>query len=74
MITKFSPSKKHLEIFKKIMEKGYYKPTYSDKEPATATLERIGIIEWRSDYKGVVFTERGKNLVMDCGWYNAAPK
>lgn len=65
---KFKPSKKHLAIFKRIAEKGYYKPTYSDKEPATVTLEKKGIIEWRGDYRGVILTEYGKELVKLNGW------
>lgn len=65
---KFNPSKKHLEIFKTIAEKGYYKPTYSDHEPATKTLEKLGIVEWRDDYRGVKLTEYGKELVQQNGW------
>lgn len=55
-------SKKHIEIFKTIIEKGWYKPTYSDQEPATRTLEKAGIIEWRGDFKGLKFTEAGKEI------------
>jgi hypothetical protein len=65
---KFKPSKKHLAIFKTIAEKGYYKPTYSDKEPATVTLEKKGIVEWRGDYRGVILTEYGKELIKLNGW------
>lgn len=65
---KFKPSKKHLAIFKRIAENGYYKPTYSDKEPATMTLEKKGIIRWRDDFRGVVLTEYGKELVKANGW------
>lgn len=55
-------SKKHIAIFKTILEKGYYKPTYSDQEPATQTLIREGIVEWRVDFRGVHFTEVGKAI------------
>lgn len=65
---KFKPSKKHLAIFKTIAEKGYYKPTYSDKEPATMTLEKKGIVEWRDDFRGVKLTEYGRELVKVNGW------
>ena len=57
---KFKPSKKHLSIFKCISEKGYYKPAYSDREPATQTLIKKGIVDWRGDFIGVEFTEEGK--------------
>jgi len=57
-MTKFS--KKHIAIFKTITEKGKYKPTYSDREPATQTLIKNGLIDWRSDYKGLIFTELGQ--------------
>jgi hypothetical protein len=59
----FKPSKKHLAIFERIGRKGLYKPTYSDKEPATMTLERLGLIQWRDDFKGVILTEKGKEFV-----------
>jgi len=59
----FKPSKKHLAIFKRIEDKGYYRPTYSDKEPATTTLLNKGIVEWREDYRGVKLTEYGKTFV-----------
>jgi hypothetical protein len=65
---KFRPSKKHLAIFKRIAENGYYKPAYSDKEPATATLEKKGIVEWRDDFRGVKLTEYGEELVKVNGW------
>lgn len=55
-------SKKHIEIFKTILEKGKYKPTYSDKEPATQTLIKAGIIDWREDFRGLRFTEAGKAI------------
>ena len=55
-------SKKHIAIFKAITEKGYYHPTYSDQEPATQTLLKNGIVEWRDDWRGVKFTEKGKAL------------
>ena len=64
----FKPSKKHLAIFKRIAEKGFYKPTYSDKEPATMTLEKKGIAEWRDDFRGVKLTVYGKELVKVNGW------
>jgi len=53
-------SKKHIVIIKTILEKGYYKPAYSDQEPATTTLVKNGIAEWRGDYRGIVLTEEGK--------------
>lgn len=59
----FKISKKHFKIFKEINKKGYYKPTYSDQEPATKTLIKNNIIEWRSDYKGLIFTNYGKEFV-----------
>ena len=62
MTKKFKPSKKHLAIFKTITEKGKYKPTYSDKEPATMNLEKLGIIQWQDDFTGLIFTEQGKQL------------
>lgn len=60
---KFKPSKKHLSILKTISEKGYYKPAYSDQEPATQTLLKNGIAEWKEDYKGIILTEAGKQFV-----------
>lgn len=59
----FKPSKKHLAIFKTIAEKGYYKPTYSDQEPATATLIKKGIVVWRTDYRGVILTTFGEEII-----------
>jgi hypothetical protein len=58
-------SKKHLEIFRTILfgSKGYYKPTYSDKEPATQTLINAGLIDWRTDFRGVILTEQGKEYI-----------
>lgn len=64
----FKPSRKHLQIFQKIKEKGYYKPTYSDQEPATTTLIKQGIVEWRQDFKGVEFTAYGIQLVSLNKW------
>ena len=61
----FKISQKHIKIFKTIKEKGFYKPTYSDQEPATQTLIKNGIIEWRTDYRGLVFTETGKYILQD---------
>lgn len=60
---KFKFSSKHLAIFETISKKGYYKPVYSDQEPALKTLENLGFIEWKPDFTGVVFTEYGKNYV-----------
>jgi hypothetical protein len=59
---RFIFSRKHRQIIKIIEEKGYYKPTYSDKEPATVTLEKMGIVKWRDDYRGVILTEFGKAM------------
>jgi hypothetical protein len=64
----FKPSNKHLSIFKTIIEKGYYRPTYSDQEPATKTLLKLGIVEWREDFRGVKLTEYGANLIKKNGW------
>jgi hypothetical protein len=55
-------SKKHIAIFKSISEKGMYRPAYSDKEPATQTLIKNGLIDWRHDFRGLIFTEKGKEL------------
>jgi hypothetical protein len=55
-------SRKHIQIFKTIFEKGKYRPTYSDQEPATKTLIRREIVKWNSDFTGVVFTEEGKKI------------
>lgn len=63
MTKEFKLSKKHLAIFKKIGERGYYKPRYSDQEPATQTLLKKGIVEWREDFKGVRLTEYGKEFI-----------
>jgi len=57
------PSKKHLQILATIEKRGYYKPAYSDKEPATMTLLNKGIIEWREDYRGLHLTEYGKIFI-----------
>lgn len=59
---KIKLSKKHIQIIKTIRDKGKYKPTYSDKEPATQTLIKKGIIEWRDDMRGLVLTELGKTI------------
>jgi len=64
----FKPSAKHLAIFKTIQDKGYYKPAYSDQEPATKTIERLGIVRWRDDMRGVIFTEYGKQLIETNNW------
>lgn len=62
-LTKFKPSKKHLQIFNSIAEKGFYKPRFSDQEPATKKLEKLGIVEWRNDFRGVILSEYGKSIV-----------
>ncbi len=64
----FKPSKKHLSILKTIIEKGCYKPTYSDQEPATKTLLKLGIVEWRTDFRGVKLTTYGTGLIKENGW------
>ena len=58
--------KKHISIFKTIIEKGFYKPAFSDQEPATLTLQKNGLIEWKLDYTGLVLTEEGKKYVNLC--------
>lgn len=58
-------TKKHFQIFDTIAEKGYYKPTYSDQEPATQKLIKEGIIDWRDDFKGVILTPYGKKFVSE---------
>lgn len=58
----FKPSKKHIAIIKTILAKGYYKPTYSDQEPATKTLIKLGIVDWRSDFKCLILTEYGNSI------------
>jgi hypothetical protein len=55
-------SKKHIQIFKRILDKGKYKPTYNDHEPATQTLIKNGIIDWNASFSGLVFTEMGKQI------------
>lgn len=60
---KFSP--KHKQIIKTILEKGKYKPTYSDQEPATMTLIKLDIIEWKGDFTGLILTEFGKTITND---------
>lgn len=65
---KFKPSKKHLKIFNIIYCNGYYRPQYSDQEPATQTLIKRGIVEWREDYRGLRLTEYGKELVKENNW------
>lgn len=64
----FKPSKKHLAIFKTIIEKGKYKPTFSDQEPATKTLVVLGLVEWKGDYTGVILTEHGKQQIKENQW------
>lgn len=62
-VLKFKPSKKHLSIFKTIAKYGYYKPAYSDQEPATMTLIKFKIVECRTDFRGVELTDIGKHYV-----------
>lgn len=62
-MSKLKLSKKHITIFKRIADNGYYRPTYSDMEPATKTLLKNGIIEWRQDFRGLILTEYGKKIV-----------
>jgi hypothetical protein len=59
MSGKFKLKWKHAQIVKKIVENGVYKPTYSDQEPATQTLIKHGLVQWKSDFSGVVLTELG---------------
>jgi hypothetical protein len=60
MSGKVKLKRKHIVIVKTIVEKGKYKPTYSDQEPATKTLIKLGLVEWKSDYSGVVLTDLGE--------------
>lgn len=53
---------KHKKIIATIREKGKYKPAYSDQEPATQTLLKLGIVEWRGDFKGVILTPFGETI------------
>jgi hypothetical protein len=62
MPTQIKLSKKHKQIISKIREKGRYKPTYSDQEPATKTLIKNGIIEWKPDFTGFILTDFGKSI------------
>jgi len=55
-------SEKHRKIIRTIWEKGKYRPTYSDKEPATMTLIKHGIIEWRDDFRGLILTDFGRTI------------
>lgn len=64
-------SKKHIYIFKRIQEKGKYKPAYSDQEPAMRTLLREGLVEWNATYSGVILTEKGKQFVSERGEINS---
>lgn len=59
MSEKVKLRRKHIEIIKTIMQKGKYKPVYSDQEPATVRLIRLGLIQWKDDYSGLVLTELG---------------
>ena len=51
---------KHISIIKTIVAKGKYKPAYSDQEPATKTLIKLGLVEWKDDFSGVVLTQLGE--------------
>lgn len=57
-------SKKHIAIIETILKHGKYKPTYSDREPATQTLIKAEIIEWNGSFTGLVLTTLGKEV---CG-------
>lgn len=59
-VMKFSD--KHKEIIRIILEKGKYKPTYSDQEPATQTLIKRNIVEWNGSFTGLILTEYGKTI------------
>lgn len=59
-LMKFSP--KHQQIIQTILEKGKYKPTYSDQEPATCTLMKRNIIQWNGSFTGLILTEYGKTI------------
>jgi hypothetical protein len=61
-MSKLKLSRKHIQIINTIREKGKYRPTYSDQEPATKTLIKHGIIEWTEDMRGLVLTEAGKSI------------
>lgn len=67
-------SKKHLAIFKAISERGGYKPAYSDSEPATKTLIKNGLIDWRHDYRCLIFTEKGKQLQNELSQLKTIPQ
>lgn len=58
-MSKIKLSRKHISIFETIEEQGKYKPTYSDQEPALKTLIRLGLVKWKGDFSGVIFTELG---------------
>lgn len=60
MSDKVKLKRKHISIIKTIVEKGKYKSEYSDQEPATKTLIKLGLVEWKDDFSGVVLTESGK--------------
>lgn len=57
-MTALKLSPKHKKIIQTIREKGYYKPAYSDHEPATKTLLKHGIVEWRGDFGGCLFDRK----------------
>lgn len=63
MKKKFKPSKKHLAIFEQIAKRGYYKPAYSDQEPATKTLINLGLVDWKTDYRGLILTKEGEEYI-----------
>lgn len=64
----FKPKQKHLQIFRVISIDGRYVPASSDKEPALVTLQNLGLVEWREDYRGVHLTELGKEVVKMNNW------
>lgn len=51
--------RKHIEIIKTIVAEGKYKPTYSDQEPATKRLIKLGLVQWNETFTGVILTELG---------------
>lgn len=60
MSKKVKLRRKHVEIIKTIVETGKYKPTYSDQEPATKRLIKLGLVQWKGDFSGVILTELGE--------------
>lgn len=57
----YVPTKTDIKIFNTIFEKGYYSPP-NCQSPSIKKLLRLGIVEYRDDFKGVYFTEIGKQL------------